>query len=114
MLGVDCEGQEYTWHNQQYMHVRSRVTFSADSVVVVRGRILSTTVFEGDYMVFVESACEAYSDWPQNTECIKSRITLFLLEGLEYDLSVWSEPPDRRTPVRTVTLIHHDWTCCDE
>ena len=113
MLGAECDGEEYTWHNQQYMHIRCRATQSADSVVVVRGRILDTTVIDNDRLVFVESACEAFSDWPTNTECTKSRITIFLHEGLEYDVTSWSEPSDRRTPVRTLTPIHYDWTCCD-
>jgi len=114
MLGVShCDGDEFTWNNQQYVHVRCHTTASEDSVVIVRGRILDTVVLDGKRLYFVESACEAYSDWPTNTECIESRITLSLVEGSSYDIVGWSEPSDRRTPIRTMTLFREAWTCCD-
>ena len=115
MLGGSCNGQEYTWHNQQYIWVRCNTTVSQDSVVVVRGRITDTVELNGDRLYFVESACEAYSDWPENTECLESRITLRLLENFEYDIVGWSEPQDRRDPSvdRVPTTFREAWTCCD-
>ena len=113
LLGGQCDGQEFTWHNQQYIWVRCNTTVSEDSVVIVRGRITDTVALSGDRLYFVESACEAYSDWPENTQCLQSRITLFLKNGVEYDIVGWTEPLDRRTPVRDMTVLQSAWTCCD-
>ena len=114
MLAPQCDGQEFTWNNQQYIWVRCNTTASEDSVIVVRGRIVDTAELDGKRLYFVESACEAFSDWPANTECIESRITLYLLENFEYDITGWSEPGDRRTPFRDMTVFQTSWTCCNE
>ena len=114
MLAGNCNRQEVTWHNQQYIWVRANGTVAEDSVVIVRGRISSTTFFGGQRLYFVESACESFADWPDVNECLDSRITLSLVEGLEYDIYGWSEPGDRRTPVRNMTVFQTSWTCCNE
>lgn len=114
MLAVECDRAEYTYHNQQYVWVRSNNTGAEDSVVIVRGRILDTTELGGQRLYFVESACESFADWPDNTECLVSRITLSLVNNVEYDISGWSEPGDRRTPVRDMTVFQTSWTCCNE
>jgi len=115
MLGGECDGTEYTWENQQYIWARANTTVAEDSIVVVRGRVLETVELDGQRLFFVESACEAYSDWPANTECLESRITLLLEEGIEYDIVGWSEPQDRRSPedTRFMTMLYETWTCCD-
>ncbi len=114
MLGGQCDRQEVTWHNQQYMWTRANGTVAEDSVIIVRGRIYDTTVFDGQRLYFVESACESFADWPDANECLDSRITLSLVEGFEYDIVGWSEPGDRRTPVRNTTVFQTSWTCCNE
>ena len=113
LFGGQCDGDELSWDNQQYIWARANTTVSQDSVVVVRGRVLETVELNGQWLVFVESACEAYSDWPANTECLESRITLLLEEGTEYDIVGWTEPLDRRSPVRDMTVLRSAWTCCD-
>lgn len=115
MLGSQCDGQEYTWDNQQYIWARANTTVSEDSIVVVRGRVLETVELNEQRLFLVESACESYSDWPQNMECLESRITLLLEEGIEYDIVGWSEPQDRRNPSadRVMITLREAWTCCD-
>ena len=114
MLAVECNRHEYTYHNQQYVWARCNNTVAEDSTIIVRGRILDTVELNGRRLHFVESACESFADWPDNTECLESRITLSLVEKLEYDIAGWSEPGDRRTPVRDMTVFQTSWTCCDE
>ncbi len=114
MFGGMCSGEEYTWDNQQYIWARANTTVAEDSVIVVRGRILDAKELNGQRLVFVESACTSFADWPQNTECLESRITLLLVERIEYDIVGWSEPGDRRTPVRDTTVFQTSWTCCNE
>ena len=113
MFGGQCDGQEYTWINQQYVWARANTTVAEDSVVVVRGRVVDTVEMNGQRLMFVESACEDYLDWPANTQCLQSRITLFLQNGVEYDIVGWTEPQDRRAPVRDMTVLRSAWTCCD-
>jgi len=112
MFGGQCDGQEYTWDNQQYIWARANTIASEDSIVVVRGRVLENIELNGQRLFFVESACTSFSDWPQNTECLESRITLFLSDGIEYDVIGWSEPSDRSVPVRDVTVYRSSWICC--
>ncbi len=114
MLGGQCDGQEFTWDNQEYIWARANTTVAEDSVIVIRGRVLDTVVLGGQRLVFVESACTSFADWPWNTECLESRITLRLVDRIEYDIVGWSEPGDRRTPVRDTTVFQTSWTCCNE
>jgi hypothetical protein len=114
LFGFTCEGrEEYTWVNQQYLWIKCYSSDSESAVTIVRGRILDTTILDGKRLYFVESACEAYSDWPTNTECIESRITLSLMDNFEYDVVGWTEPVDRITPVRDLEYFRDNWTCCD-
>ncbi len=114
MLAGKCNRQEVTWHNQQYMWARANGTVAEDSIVIVRGRISSTGVVDGQRLYFVESACESFADWPDQFECFDSRITLSLVEGFEYDVIGWSEPGDRRTPVRDTNVFQTSWKCCND
>ncbi len=114
MFAGQCDRQEVTWHNQQYIHVRANGTASEDSIIIVRGRIYDTTVIDGQRLYFVESACESFADWPETNQCLDSRITLSLVEGREYDIAGWSEPGDRRAPVRDMTVFQTSWICCNE
>ena len=113
LFAAECDGEEYTFDNQQFVWVRANATVDPEVITVVRGRIKATAELNGQRLYFVGSACEDFTDWPRNFECAVSRITLFLQEGFEYDIVGWSEPADRRTPDRELTVFRQSWTCCD-
>lgn len=113
MLGPRCDGKEYTFYDQQFVWVRANNTDATNAITVVRGSTIYHYTNAGQRLCLVSSACEAYANWPDNFDCTQSRITLYLIEGVEYDVTGWSEPADRRSPDRNLTVFRESWTCCD-
>jgi hypothetical protein len=93
--------------------VRAHNTTSADAVTVVRGTLLNTAEANGQRLYFIHSACEDFTDWPEQFDCADSRITLYLQPDVQYDIVGWSEARDRRQPDRTLTVLRDSWMCCD-
>ncbi|MHA2047737.1 MAG: hypothetical protein ACW99G_23385 [Candidatus Thorarchaeota archaeon] len=68
---------------------------------VSRGYVRGTKELDGNQLYFIEADCEV---WMSEYGCAVSSITLYLQENRTYDIVGWSEPDDRRTPYRELTV----------
>ena len=113
MFAGQCENEHYLFEDQEFVWVRAYTT-SDDPFTLARGTILSSTILDGKSLFFIRSWCDDYPNWPDTNPCLGSRLELILYQGVVYDVVGWSEPEDRRTPEREMTIFRSQWTCCEE
>ncbi len=113
LLAPSCGDEHYIYTDQEFVWVRAYTT-SEDPFTLARGTILSSIVIDGASLFFIRSWCDDYPNWPDTNPCLNSRLELILYQDVVYDVVGWSEPPDRATPEREVTVFRTQWTCCKE